>query len=127
MIVAVTSLSCTNQYNVAEISRYTRSKFNSREAQVVNAYLRRRLAQVEKFVDAIPPQGTVNSLRQSAKLAVTIISIATLGACDLLSSGAAGTAEATAVAARGALGQAIEDLFVGNSQALVMARQIQSK
>ncbi|CAJ0552353.1 Ff.00g063320.m01.CDS01 [Fusarium sp. VM40] len=129
-------IACVNQNNVGHISRYIRSKLSRREARIINAYLRRHPEEVEEFVDAIPSEGTVNSLHRSAKIVGMIFGLvfgtvltggAAASAAAVTVSGAVGGAVsgAVGVAVGSAASQTIEDRSVENSRALALARRIQ--
>lgn len=55
-------IATANRNNVAHVTRYIRSKLSSREAPIVDAYLRLHPGMVGEFVDAIPSENTVRGL-----------------------------------------------------------------
>jgi hypothetical protein len=114
-------IATVNRNKVAHISRYIRSKLSSREARIVDAYLRLHSGMVKEFVDAISSEDTVNSLHSATESAGIIV---TSGLFTLLSPGADAATAAGRVAGRAA-GQAIENINVENSKALAMTRRIQ--
>ncbi|WXC47940.1 hypothetical protein QX201_007656 [Fusarium graminearum] len=113
-------IALANQNNLAQISRYIRSKLTSREARIVDAHIRLHPDMVEQFVDAIPQESEINDIRWTTGV-VEMLAGMGLGALNRGSS-----AVVTAGYAIGSTaGGAIVNGQVERSEASTLTRRIQ--
>ncbi|CZS83096.1 unnamed protein product [Fusarium graminearum] len=113
-------IALANQNNLAQISRYIRSKLTSREARIVDAHIRLHPDMVEQFVDAIPQESEINDIRWTTGV-VEMLAGMGLGALNKGSS-----AVVTAGYAIGSTaGGAIVNGQVERSEASTLTRRIQ--
>ncbi|KAK3185245.1 hypothetical protein K4F52_005945 [Lecanicillium sp. MT-2017a] len=124
-----------NENDVSYVSEYIRRKLSDREARIVNAHLKLHPEKVTEFVNAIPAEIMVHTLRSTAQIVGSSVgNCAKLGDSVLSTTlGPAGSALARGLgindgdATGRRFAEQIEDLGVDSSEALAMARRIQKE
>ncbi|KAF5243564.1 hypothetical protein FANTH_8143 [Fusarium anthophilum] len=137
-----------NANNVSYISKYIKTKLTCREARIVDAHLKLHPDKLQQFIDAIPPEAEANTLRLSSQIGCSSLG-AVLGVASVLVpgvgqafgaatvvgsvSGSAVTAVLSSVTAGLAglragseFAESVEESRVDRSEALALARRIQT-
>ncbi|KAF4957101.1 hypothetical protein FGADI_3320 [Fusarium gaditjirri] len=121
-----------NENNVPHISKYIKTKLTCHEARIVDAHLKLHPDQVQRFVDAIPPEADVEMLHSATRTVGALVggtvaltaAVVTpggflVGAFLAVGGGLAGSEVGSAA------GEFVEDSRVESSEALALARRIQ--
>lgn len=113
-----------NQRNLSHINKYIREKLTDDEARIVYIYLQRHPQEIDKFVESIPSEKKLRSIRTGTKAGTAIGAAVLVGAFILPLAPVAAVAGSYA-AEIGA--DVAEDYAVDNSDALKLAREIGEK
>lgn len=92
-----------NKQNSSHINKYIREKLNNDEARIVDAHLERHPERVKEFIDAIPPEKTIENAKTTSRGSGAVLGIAVGVAVSMFTSGAA----TPIVAAVGSSGSAL--------------------
>ncbi|KAF5964991.1 hypothetical protein FBULB1_12498 [Fusarium bulbicola] len=137
-----------NANNISYISKYVKTKLTCREARIVDAHLKLHPDKLQQFIDAIPPEAEANTLRLSSQIGCSSLG-AVLGLASVLVPGVgqafgaatvvgsvSGSAVPAAVSsvtaglaglrAGSVFAESVEDSRVDRSEALALARRIQT-
>ncbi|KAK4236843.1 hypothetical protein C8A03DRAFT_35227 [Achaetomium macrosporum] len=118
--------------NVSHITKYIREKLTNDEARIVDAHLERYPERVKEFVDAIPPEQTVENAKTASR-GFGVITGAAVGAALAAGVATGGVLLGAASVAASAIGggavgnkvaDKIEDNAVERSEAMHLARRI---
>lgn len=115
-------IALANRNNLSHITKYIETKLKDDDARLVHMYLRRHPERIREFVDAIPSEGTMKTVRTTGQVGgATTLAVAGFFLLGPIGAGA-GALLGGALGNEGAA--AVEDDAVDRSEAIKLANRI---